>query len=530
MQRGVINISPGFPRDWKEASISTPDLSYQFHKTDSDITLQVTTPQTVRIHYRIAICDAHVTGVFVDGVSAQARVEPGIGESFVDVTAPPGKQSHLRIQFQPCPAHVRSPAVVFPGEHFTIDIDGAPFRLPYDPQKVLDVSGVTKQSLWGTITGTLGPHTLFVRLGDAQDARWEPVNVEVRQALEILNPRIDADSGKCTFTLRNNTDGAIRAKARAFWTGRTVPVDIDLPPSKEQMLSLESSAGALLLGKNRLEIAGLPDTPQLQAEVFYWPPTAPTAIEKAQWQLLRLDSYYNDQLATVLFHPFWTSDTDYPYAVCRDYMLDHLNGDRRSPPNDLLLRSKVNAQGVFLTHTGIPFAERAEGNNIVALARTWRNFPDHLTVPVGTPARKIYFLISGNTFPMQSQIANAQIVVRYADGKESKLDLVNPENFDNSWGGFGGSYHYASNGMEVIGHASPDEMDGMARAMPIARQMTLLGQQGVPETMDYAKWAGPAHADIVDVDCDPLREIRSVEITVLSNEIIVAVHGITLMK
>ena len=110
---------------------------------------------------------------------------------------------------------------------------------------------------------------------------------------------------------------------------------------------------------------------------------------------------------------------------------------------------------------------------------------------------------------MQSQIANAQIVIHYIDGKESKLDLVNPENFDNSWGGFGGSYHYASNGMEMIGAAPPGEVDLMARAMPVAQQTTLLGQQGVPEILDYAKWAGPAHADIIDVDCDPSARFRA---------------------
>jgi hypothetical protein len=530
LQRGVIHISPGLPRDWREASISTPDLSYQFHKTDSEITLQVSTPHSVRIHYRVAIFDASVAGVFVNGAMTQARVEPGIGESIVDVTAPPGKESHLRIALQGSRASVLYPAVVFPGEQFTLRVEGAPFRRPYDPQKVLDVGGATQQSLSGTITGTLGPHTLFALIGDAQSARWEPVNVEVRQALEILNPSIDADSGKCTFALRNNTDAAIKFKAKALWTGRSVALDIDLPPGKEQTLSVEGSQEALVLGRNRLEIVGLHAAPDLQAEVVYWPPAAPTKIKDAQWQLLRLDSHYNDQLSTVFFHPFWTSDAEYPYAACRDYMLEHLNGDRRTPPNDLLLRSKVNAQGVFVTHVGIPFAERAAGNNIVALSRTWRNFPDHLTMPVGAQARKIYYLISGITFPMQSQIANAQIIVRYNDGKESTLDLVNPENFDNSWGGFGGSYHYAANGAEVIGAVLPNEMDGMARAMPVAQQMNLLGQQGVPETLEYAKWAGPAHADIIDMDCDPSREIQSTEIQVLSNEIIVAVHGITLMK
>jgi hypothetical protein len=131
---------------------------------------------------------------------------------------------------------------------------------------------------------------------------------------------------------------------------------------------------------------------------------------------------------------------------------------------------------------------------------------------------------------MQSQIPNARIILRYTDGKESKLDLVNPENFDNSWGGYGGSYHYAANGMEMIGTAPEGEIDLMARSIPVSRPGALLGQQGVPEDLDYAKWAGPAHADIIDVDCDPSREIQSAEVTVLSNEIIVAVHGITLMK
>jgi hypothetical protein len=386
------------------------------------------------------------------------------------------------------------------------------------------------QSLEGTIAGSLGPHTFFVPLGGTQDRRWEAVNVEVRPRLELASLRLDVESGKCSFALRNNSDVAIRARAAAHWTGKTVPLDIEILAGKEQMLSVDADKEALLLGKNKLEITGLPASSPLQSEALYWPPAPPPAIEKSQWQVLRLDSYYNDQLATVLAHPFWTSNTDYPYAVCRDYMFDHLNGDRRSPPNDLLLRSKVNAQGLFVTHVGIPFAERAEGNNIVALSRTWREFPDHLTVPVGSRARKIYFLISGITFPMQSQIANAQIVVRYAGGKQSKLDLVNPENFDNSWGGFGGSYHYAANGMEVIGAAPPGEVDLMARAMPVAQQTILLGQQGLPETIDYAQWAGPAHADVIDVDCDPSGDIQSVEISVLSNEIIVAVHGITLMK
>jgi hypothetical protein len=66
--------------------------------------------------------------------------------------------------------------------------------------------------------------------------------------------------------------------------------------------------------------------------------------------------------------------------------------------------------------------------------------------------------------------------------------------------------------------------------MPFAHPGTILAQQGVPELLDYSKWATATHADIVDVDGDPSRRIQNVEITVLSNEIIVALYGITLLK
>jgi hypothetical protein len=182
---------------------------------------------------------------------------------------------------------------------------------------------------------------------------------------------------------------------------------------------------------------------------------------------------------------------------------------------------------VLVTELGIPFAQRAEGKNLVALSR-WKDFPAHLAVPINDTARKIYLLLSGVTFPMQSQIANLHIAVNYVDGGKAELDLVNPETFDSSWAGFfGGNYHSTSNGMEVIGAG---ETDMMGRNMPVARPQTILGQQGAPEPLDYSQWTAASHADIVDLDCDPARPIQTLEISVLSNEIIAALHGVTLLK
>lgn len=531
MQKEVIEITPGFPSKWNEASILTPDLSYSFHKTDSELTLQVKTVRAVKIYYHIPLFNASVVKVSVNGSSVEPRVEPGIGETFVDVKGPLGHQSRLRLEFKPHVIALRYRPVAVPGEPLNIHLEGASYRELKDPQSILKKVSSTGGSVSGTVQVTLGPHTLFLRVGGAKEPEWRAVNVQVRPAVQILDPHLNPKTGECDFALRNNTTAEMDVHGRADWAGLRTGLGIHLPAGGKKTFTAEGNLADLLLGKNLLEITGLPKVDRVKTEVLYWPQKPPSDIQTMHWKLLRLDQFDNSSLSTVLFHHFWTFGAYPGDPVCRDYMLDYLKGPLSGHPNDHYLRTRVNDKGVFVAHDGIPFATRAVGNDIVALSLTWKVFPDHLIVPVGGTARKIYFLISGVTFPMQSQITNARIVVNYADGEKTHLNLVNPKNFDSGWAGFfGGSYHYAATGMQVIGNISPGEEDVMSRAMPVARPGTILGQQGIPQHLNYHQWAYPSHADIVDVDCNPSQKIRSVEITVLSNDIILAVHGITVLR
>jgi hypothetical protein len=276
----------------------------------------------------------------------------------------------------------------------------------------------------------------------------------------------------------------------------------------------------LLLGKNRLELSGIPGRGAVSAEVLYWPEAPPT--RKEDWRTLPLDSFYNDSFATVLLHNFWSSD--YPYPVCLDYAINHLTpfSVRNRIPDDSCLRSGVDDRGLFLTRYGIPFAQRKQGNNMVALSR-WNEFPHRVEIPVHGSARRIYLLLSAITFPIQSQIANARVTVHYADGGKSLLDLVNPDNLDNGWGKFGGTYHYAANGMELLSLTQTAAKE--VRSFEIRDQLDTPGL--VREGQET--WEERPHADIIDVDCDAARQIDSLEIEVLSNEIIVGLLGVTLL-
>ena len=345
MPHGIINISQGFPKDWNDASISTPDLSYRFHKSDSGIALEAKTAQPLRIHYRMPIFDASLATAAINGASVDVRIVPGIGGTFVDVTGPSTTGSVLNLRLGPRRTAFGIKPFAIRGERLVIHDLSTPLQEFKDPQNVLEQAQLIAQSLSGTVKDSLGPHTLFVRVGNSTNSSWAALDLDIRRPVELLSVRSDLSSGGCAFSLRNNTGLTMKGKAKALWAGRTTTLDVNPPSGAEQKFTAEGDIAALLPGKNLLKIAGLPGAHAVNNKVPYWPQT-PQMASGMNWKLLPLVGIYNDRLATVLSRPFWTTGTDYPYPVSRDYILAHLVGERIGRPDDNLLRARVNEQGV----------------------------------------------------------------------------------------------------------------------------------------------------------------------------------------
>ena len=87
MQRGIIHITPGFPRDWKEAAITTPDVSYSFRAAEGRVDLDVTTEREAAIHFRIPLDHAATAEARVNGTKVDAKLTAGIGTTWCDVIA-----------------------------------------------------------------------------------------------------------------------------------------------------------------------------------------------------------------------------------------------------------------------------------------------------------------------------------------------------------------------------------------------------------------------------------------------------------
>ena len=167
--------------------------------------------------------------------------------------------------------------------------------------------------------------------------------------------------------------------------------------------------------------------------------------------------------------------------------------DRKSlQPTLEKLHARLDDRGQFVTaNSKTQFRVAMTEKNVLLLGR-WDELPKEVRVPVATPrVREVCLLIVGRTYPMQSHIANARIVLHYQDGASQPTDLINPWNYDDSIGRFG-DYHYSNN------------------------EMVELGQQ--------------AHADVISLPADPGRQLVAVEAQCLSDQILFGVMAITLYQ
>jgi hypothetical protein len=161
-------------------------------------------------------------------------------------------------------------------------------------------------------------------------------------------------------------------------------------------------------------------------------------------------------------------------------------------PSLARLRARLDPQGRFVSaDSKTSFQVSTHRKNVLLLGR-WDELPNHVRLPVDVPrVREVSLLIVGTTYPMQSHIANARVILHYKDGSSEETDLINPYHYDDNIGAFGG-HHYAANEMVELGKDT--------------------------------------HADIISLRTAPGKELVAVEAQCLSDQIVFGLMAMTLFQ
>lgn len=185
--------------------------------------------------------------------------------------------------------------------------------------------------------------------------------------------------------------------------------------------------------------------------------------------------------------------------------------------DDSGMRAQVRS-GLLSTSLGVPFRTPAEGKNI-AFTSLWDNYPDSLTIPLTGKASHAYLLLAGSTNHMQCHIANGVIRVHYADDTSETLELINPDN----WCPIEQDFY----------------VDGIAFCLQTPRPYRLHFKSGLVSnnlekdlniTGVYGRPIDGGAGVLLDMLLDPAKELKSLTLETLSNDVVIGIMGITLQK
>ena len=166
---------------------------------------------------------------------------------------------------------------------------------------------------------------------------------------------------------------------------------------------------------------------------------------------------------------------------------------------------------------GIAFATPGEnGAKNIIFTSQWDNYPHEVSVPLAGKSSHAFLLMAGSTAAMQSRFDNGEVIVTYTDGSTARLALNNPVN----WWPIDQDYFmddYAFRRNEPI----PPRVDLRTGKIRILDVNDFKGKGG--------KVSGGA-ATVLDLPLDPARELKSLTVRALANEVVIGLMSVTLSR
>lgn len=245
-------------------------------------------------------------------------------------------------------------------------------------------------------------------------------------------------------------------------------------------------------------------------------------------EMIDLKLYYNDSI-TNIFKPRYLSPR--PKLTTLQIPIQGI-GDWCHPKTTFDIDDKaLRRADVLQTSLGVPFKLSAKGNNVV-FSTLWDNFPDSCIIPLSGKAKHIYLLMAGTTNAMQSGICNAEVRVVYDDGSADTLSLYNPH----TWYPIEQDYYDDGKAFRLMGER-PYRLHLLSGLVSreLSRDLKIKSSSDkhsidTNSTAISDKVIEGGAATLYDIHVDKSKRLKSLQVNVLSNDIVVGLLGVTLQR
>ncbi len=347
----------------------------------------------------------------------------------------------------------------------------------------------------------------------------------------LHHPKLDLacrhDANQETWTITSRLARVVPLKLRLPARGHTAAVSVNGTPAS---LQADPQTGLITIAapaaeKYSVSISWqgvppiLPQTRAIGLEELCCVPLELTP--GSRFEGLDLGAHFNDRV-TAIFQKGKYRTPRSPFASLAlpaqgiGAWAGHVNASAEI--DDTGLRAAAAKNGGKLTlPNGIAFATPGPGDakNILFTSQ-WDNYPRDATVPLTGRAHRIHLLMAGSTNAMQSRLDNGEVVVTYTDGTTSRLALRNPE----TWWPIEQDYFI-------------DDFQFRSSGEPPVR---IDLKTGAVRVLDIVKFKGQGRelpggaATVLWLDLAPNKELRSLTVRALANDVVIGLMAATLER
>ncbi len=492
---GQLHVRPGLPADWGHASIQHPDFAFAFRREGLTETYEIEPKFGKSMSLRLvvpALRDSVATATVNGKPATWQSVEDSVEMPRVALQAQAAPTFEVVIAWKgEKPVQTDLTMVVAQGSDIEVELGSATPRRISDPQRVLPKVTLEPHGLRATPSGREGHRTAFFQVQQGQMRWWLPIAFEVRPACEIVASQ-GQDAEHLRFRVRDNA-----AKVVSLSDEIALPAEEFLPGSNRV---------AVNLGANR----------RVEGVVTNW---KIAADETTRWEPIALDAVFNDKVIRIFQNAYLSPRSPYcSLAIPKQGIGSWCHYAKTHEIDDSGLRAAAERHGgLFVLPQGVPFRTPGldDANNIVFTSQ-WDNYPNDVTIPLIGTGRQVYLLMAGSTNSMQSRFDNGEVIVAYADGSTERLTLRNPT----TWWPIDQDYFiddYAFRRPEPI----PPRVDLKTGTVRVLEREMFKGKGG--------EIRGGA-ATVLDLLLDADKELKSLTVRTLANEVVIGLMAVTLAR
>ncbi len=500
-----IRIRPGFPRDWKEASLRVPQWQYDYQKQGDKLTLAFRQEygQDLALRLAIPVDFQTIQSVTLNGKPlAWSWKTDAVGQPMLLIDCPKGQDFKLEIQGS---GHWQA----FASDSYALAYSDV-WDLPLQPQEQLleiyDPQGLVQQKQGKTIQFKSQERqgTFFVKAKQGTSEAWHAVNVALGHAIQH---QFHKDSQGHHLQLSNRSQVSQTVQLQLGNWQQT----LELKPGAAERLNIPQAS--LNRGTNRISLSVGQDKQVL--DLFDWDlPHAGhiktqdiSASYNGRAQAIFQQQYLSPRPEGPTLQLPWQGIGNWCYPLTQAELDD----------SGLMQARKANVLQVL----DIPFLIQGEQQNI-AFCSQWDNYPTSLTIPVSVgKAKKAYLLMAGSTNPMQSQMEQGYVSIQYKDGSQDSLVLHNPTN----WWPIEQDYYDNGYAFELADSQIPYRVQ--LKNGEVYRGGQLPQYSSIKGFTTRAVEGGAA--TLLDLTLNPTKEIQSISLRAHCNDVVIGLMAVSFL-